>query len=227
MTHPHKAPRPGHDPGPLTALPNPKGIIKLLCSAIALSVASLAHADIDLTPPATATQQEGLAAWDRIFEVTSHPRCANCHVGPSDVPMWSGPSFDKARPHGMAVRAGESRIGVEYVPCATCHVTDTALERGHPVPHDAPRVPAAWQLAPPEAHWFGQSSHKICTQLRDPTRNGGRDLTALATHLDHDVILHWAWNPGGTREPAPYSLQDHVTDLLIWGTAGFPCADPE
>ena len=31
---------------------------------------------------------EGLEAWDRAYEVTSHPRCANCHVGPSERPMW-------------------------------------------------------------------------------------------------------------------------------------------
>ncbi len=185
--------------------------------------ATAADQDIDLTPPATATKAVGMAAWARIYEVASHPRCSNCHVGASDVPMWSGPSYGKTRPHGMAVRAGESRIGVEYIPCATCHVTDDVVQRGNPNPHEAPRVAAPWMLAPVEAHWFGQSSADICQQLRDPARNGGRDMADLAAHLDHDVILHWAWNPGGGREPAPYSLQDHVTDLLTWGTAGFPC----
>ena len=180
-------------------------------------------AETDLTPPASATFEEGLAAWDRIYEVASHPRCSNCHVGASDVPMWSGPSYGVTRAHGMNIRAGESRIGVETIPCATCHVTDLA-DRGNPKPHDAPRVAAPWMLAPVEADWFGQSSETICTQLRDPDLNGGRDMTELAAHLDHDVILHWAWNPGGGREPAPYSLQEHVTDLLTWGVAGFPCS---
>jgi len=181
-------------------------------AAFCLALAAPAAAEVDLTPPASATQAEGLAAWARIYEVASHPRCANCHVGASDVPMWSGPSYGKTRPHGMAIRAGDSRIGVEYIPCATCHVTDIA-ERGNPAPHEAPRV----------AYWFGQDAVTICTQLRDPETNGDRDLTDLAAHLDHDVILHWAWNPGGGREPAPFSLQEHVTDLLTWGTAGFPC----
>jgi hypothetical protein len=48
-------------------------------------------------------------------------------------------------------------------------------------------------------------------------------MTDLAAHLDHDVILHWAWDPGPGRAPAPYSLQAHVKDLLTWGVAGFPC----
>jgi len=50
-------------------------------------------------------------------------------------------------------------------------------------------------------------------------------MMALASHLDHDLILHWAWNPGGGREPAPYSLQEHVNDILIWGVAGMPCRE--
>jgi len=178
-----------------------------------------------ISPPAegSVTRDDGLAAFARIYEVASHPRCANCHVGASDRPMWSGPAYGRTRPHGMNVRAGDSRIGVEYIPCASCHVDDSATERGNPAPHEAPRVAAAWALAPAEARWFGKSASEICTQLRDPERNGGRDMLELAAHLDHDLILHWAWNPGGGREPAPYSLQEHVDDILAWGTAGFPC----
>lgn len=33
-----------------------------------------------------------------------------------------------------------------------------------------------------------------------------------------------AWSPGGGGEPAPYSLQEHVNDILAWGVAGMPCA---
>lgn len=174
-------------------------------------------------PDQSVLPQDGLAAWNRIFEVVSHPRCANCHTGPSDRPMWSGPSYGKTRPHGMNIRAGDSRMGVEYVPCATCHVTVGPEAQNDGDAHDAPRVADAWRLAPVEAHWFGQSSFDICVQLRDPQRNGGRSLSELAAHLDHDVILHWAWNPGPGRQPAPYSLEEHIQDLLSWGASGFPC----
>lgn len=194
-----------------------------ILSALLLA-ASPAFAEIDLTPPASATKAEGLEAWSRIYEVASHPRCANCHTGASDRPMWSGPSYGKARPHGMNIRAGDSRIGVEYLPCQTCHTTkDADWDNANAMPHTAPRVATLWQLAPVEADWFGRSSIEICEQLRDPTRNGDRDMMAIAEHLDHDLILHWAWNPGGGREPAPYSLQEHVSDILIWGVAGMPC----
>ena len=134
--------------------------------------------------------------------------------------MWSGPTYGEARPHGMNINAGESRIGAEYIPCSTCHAMRDGV---NDVPHAAPQVAMSWQLAPVEAAWFGKSSVEICNQLRDPERNGDRDYLALASHLDHDLILHWAWNPGGGREPAPYDLQTHVNDVLEWGVAGYPC----
>ncbi|MCT4557118.1 MAG: hypothetical protein N4A61_03555 [Pelagimonas sp.] len=181
---------------------------------------------VEINPPdeGSVSKAQGLAAWARIYEVASHPRCANCHTGESDRPMWSGPSYGKTRVHGMNIQAGESRMGVEYTACQTCHTTKAEdWDNANATPHTAPRVTASWQLAPVEADWFGRSSVEICEQLRDPERNGDRDMMELAEHLDHDVILHWAWAPGGTREPAPYSLQEHVNDILTWGIAGMPC----
>ena len=177
---------------------------------------------VEIDPPAegSVSQAAGLEAWDRIYEVASHPRCSNCHVGANNRPMWSGPAYGRTRVHGMNVNAGESRIGAETILCSTCHAYREGL---NDTPHAAPQVAMNWQLAPVEAEWFGKSSIEICNQLRDPERNGGRDMMDLATHLDHDLILHWAWNPGGGREPAPYSLQEHVNDVLAWGVAGFPC----
>jgi len=196
---------------------------------LVISLATFAVAeetDLVIAPPAegSVSTEVGLEAWSRIYEVASHPRCANCHTGPSDQPMWSGPAYGEARPHGMNVRAGESRIGAEYLQCSTCHTTkDIDWDNANAVPHAAPRVAMGWALAPVEAHWFGQSSEDICAQLRSPELNGGRDMLEIAEHLRHDLILHWAWKPGGGREPAPYSLQEHVDDILAWGVAGMPC----
>lgn len=184
------------------------------------------EAKVTISPPAegTVSAAMGLAAWSRIYEVTSHPRCSNCHTGASDRPMWSGPAYGKTRPHGMNIQAGESRMGVELLQCATCHTTkDADWDNANAIPHAAPRVAMGWALAPVEADWFGRSSEEICAQLRDVDLNGGRDMLELAEHLNHDLILHWAWAPGGGREPAPYSLQEHVNDILEWGVAGMPC----
>ncbi|MEM7522330.1 MAG: hypothetical protein AAF360_00915 [Pseudomonadota bacterium] len=177
---------------------------------------------VEISPPAegSVSEAEGLEAWARIFEVASHPRCANCHVGLSDRPMWSGPSYGEARPHGMNIRAGASRIGYETLLCSACHGRTNAV-----VPHGPPGVGASWRLAPVDADWFGQPTDVICEQLRDPDFNGDRTYLELAGHLGHDVILRWAWDPGPGREPAPRTLQDHVDDILSWGVAGMPCPD--
>ena len=192
---------------------------------VALSLPVLAeNPETRIVPPADGSvkQDAGLEAWNRIYEVTSHPRCANCHVGADNRPMWSGPSYAKTRPHGMNINAGNSRIGIETLQCSTCHAYREGV---NDIPHGAPQVAMNWQLPPVEAEWFGKTSDEICNQLRDPDRNGGRTMMELAEHLDHDLILHWAWAPGGGREAAPYSLQEHIDDVLMWGVAGFPCAN--
>lgn len=196
----------------------------LIPVAAMICAATIALAEeVVIEPPDEVSVAEGLAAFDRIYEVTSHPRCSNCHVGADNRPMWSGPSYGRTRPHGMNVNAGESRIGAEYVTCSTCHAYRE--DGANDAPHMAPQVSMTWQLPPVEAEWFGRAADEICAQLRDPERNGDRDYIDLAGHLEHDLILHWAWTPGGGREPAPYSLQEHVNDILAWGVAGYPCHD--
>ncbi len=198
--------------------------IGLLAAFTMSSVVFADETDVSIVPPAegSVSIENGLDAFSRIYEVASHPRCSNCHVGADNRPMWSGPSYGRTRAHGMNINAGDSRIGAETIQCSTCHAYREGL---NDTPHAAPQVAMNWQLAPVEAEWFGKSSDEICNQLRDPDRNGGRTMLELAEHLNHDLILHWAWNPGGGREPAPYSLQEHIDDLLIWGVAGFPCAN--
>ncbi|MEM7300446.1 MAG: hypothetical protein AAF468_05130 [Pseudomonadota bacterium] len=169
------------------------------------------------------SKEDGLTNWQKFYEVASHPRCSNCHA-PNDTPMWSGPSYGKARPHGMNINAGASRIGAEGLPCGTCHTAPYEGEANpNAIPHAAPRVASGWQLAPRGAAWFGRTSDYVCQQLRDPARNGNMTIKEIAGHLGHDKILRWAWNPGGGREPAPYSLQETMDNLMRWAAAGTPC----
>ncbi len=198
--------------------------IVLTLPAVTAKATDASKVKIKALEPGSVSIEAGLDAWARIFEVVSHPRCANCHVGDSKYPMWSGPSYGKTRKHGMNISAGASRIGAENLLCSTCHTT-SETQQSNSEQHTAPRVAVAWRLAPVEAAWFGKSSIEICEQLKDPASNGGRDALAIADHLGHDVILHWAWEPGGNREPAPYSLQEHVNDILAWGAAGTPCPE--
>ena len=202
--------------------------ISLLMAATAPALATGQAATIDPPAEGSVSASDGLAAFDRIYEVVTHPRCANCHVGPEGIPMWSGPSYGKTRAHGMNIRAGESRIGIEALACSSCHTKLSEDREGaNDLPHAAPRVNAFWRLAPAEFVWFGQSKDEICAQFSDPDRTGGRDAVGLARHLvedaEHGGFIGWGWKPGGNREPAPYTLQDHVNDILAWGAAGTPC----
>ena len=198
-------------------------ILRPLISGVLTAAAIIAMAGSHLVmsaPGAAAVDQEsGLAAWDRIYAVASHPRCANCHA---NIAMWSGPSYGETRPHEMNIDAGVSRIGEENLPCKTCHVTSI---RPNSVPHAPPHLGLDWQLAP--VNWFNVDSAMICAQLRDPQRNGDRDGAGLVEHVQHEIetqaFIAWGFNPGGGREPAPGGLQEHLDDMIAWTAAGMPC----
>jgi hypothetical protein len=162
--------------------------------------------------------QDGLTAWNNIYRVFSHPRCANCHVGPDNVPIWSGSSYGpKARPHGMNISAGASRTGTVSIVCSACHSQHNSQE-----PHGPPGA-HVWLLPPVSMQWFGKSSAEICAQIKDPARNGNRTIVKIAEHIAHDELVHWGWAPGPGREPAPYSVAQLVEFLKEWDAAGAPC----
>jgi len=178
---------------------------------------------VDRLARGSVSRDVGLEAWNRIYTVFSHPRCANCHTDDNNVPMWAtGEGIERA--HGMYINAGDSRTGEEYLPCATCHATSILPNT---IPHAPPHAGMPWQLAPVEFLWFGQDSATICNQVRDPKRNGGRQGPELIEHILHDKSLDgfitWAFDPGGGREPAPGTLQEHLDDTVAWVAAGMPC----
>lgn len=199
----------------------------LVAGGLAYAAGDAGHG-LDVTRPAegSVSQEDGLAAWNRIYEVASHPRCANCHTDDQNLPMWSGKEYGKTRVHGMHIDAGESRIGAETLECSTCHAISA---RPNTVPHAAPHTGLDWQLAPVEFVWFDRDSPTICQQMRDPERNGGRDGEGLIDHILHDADVHgfiaWGFEPGAGREPAPGSLQEHLDDVVTWTAAGMPCPE--
>ncbi|WP_172292663.1 hypothetical protein [Pseudoruegeria sp. HB172150] len=190
-----------------------------------LALAAETQLDDTLLPEGSVSEQDGLAAWDRIHEVLSHPRCSNCHVGEDNIPLWTATASGQARDHGMNIHGGDSRIGAEYLPCSSCHLT---TDLPNSIPHAPPHAGLDWQLAPLEFQWTGKTSAEICAQLADPDRNGGRDLEGLVEHITHDVsengFIAWGFAPGAGREPAPYDVQSHLDDFKAWGAAGMPCA---
>ena len=82
---------------------------------------------------------------------------------------------------------------------------------------------SALGLAPIEMAWEGKSIGDICRQIRDPQRNGGRDLELLHEHLAKDDLVGWGWNPGAGRDPAP-GTQEQLGQLFrAWIDTGAEC----
>jgi hypothetical protein len=53
-----------------------------------------------------------------------------------------------------------------------------------------------------EIPWELKSVGDICRQIKDPTRNGGRNLALLHEHIAKDDLVAWAWRLGMGRTPA-------------------------
>lgn len=166
------------------------------------------------------TRAEGLAAWERIYAVASHPRCTNCHVGDQPEPMWNGLVYAPGTVHGMGVKADESRIGAESMPCRTCHISAVGRETA---PHAPAQIDDAWRLAPVELDWLGEESAALCAQLRDPELNDGFEIADLVAHLQSSAFVAWGFAPGGGRSAPPGSPAEMARDVEIWGAAGAPC----
>lgn len=172
----------------------------------------------------TPSRSDGLAAWDAIYAVTSHPRCTNCHVGDSGVPMWNGLTYGADAVHGMHVQAGESRVGAETMACRTCHIS---AQSDNATPYAPPMIDDAWRLPPTELAWLGKSSDEVCAQLRNPETNDGFDMPGLAAHLETSPFVAWGFAPGAGRDTPPGTLDEMVVALTLWAAAGTPCAtDP-
>lgn len=203
---------------------------KLITSAAALLLATgLAFAQseetvdqTDTTPAIeepSAPSPAGLAAWAQLYEVFSHPRCANCHVS-DERPRWSGPHYgEEPRVHAMNVVRGPAGFGPDGLQCQTCHAETNSTKL-----HGPPGAPH-WHLAPAEMVWFGQSSADICAQIKDPTRNGGKTLEEVAVHVRDDALVLWGWNPGTGREPAPGSAEETYNLVKTWIAENAPCPE--
>lgn len=185
-------------------------LLKALTGFAGCAVAAL------LSATAAGAQDPGLDAWQGIYAVFSHPRCANCHVE-DERPRWSGAHYGRTRVHDMNVQRGADGLGNPGMRCTTCHQEQNAAQR-----HGPPGAPA-WHLAPAEMVWWQKSSKEICEQVKDPARNGNRTLDEIALHVRDDDLVSWGWQPGTGREPAPGSAEETYQLLRQWSAAGAPC----
>jgi mono/diheme cytochrome c family protein len=164
---------------------------------------------------------EGLAAWQQVYSVLTHPRCINCHTA-GNYPQQG----DDRHRHLFNVVRGPAGEGVPGLQCATCHQGANADTTGVPGSHD-------WHLPPLSMKWQDTndrilSSSAVCGALTDLSKNGKREGAALLKHNDEEPLVLWAWNPGrradgSLRMPPPITHDQFVAATRKWVEAGMPC----
>jgi hypothetical protein len=160
------------------------------------------------------THARSIALFEEVAKVLRNPRCMNCHPA-GDRPTQT----DRMHPHQPLVLRGASGAGAPGMPCSTCH---------HDANFDAAHVPGdpSWHLAPLTMAWQGRSVGQICEQIKDPRRNGGKDLAAIVRHMANDSLVKWAWSPGADRTPAPGSHSEFIALVRAWVDSGAACSSP-
>lgn len=155
-----------------------------------------------------------IAAWQIVYGVLQHPRCANCHPA-DDIPLQG----DDGHPHAQNVQRGPDGQGLYAMRCSACHQTQNL-----PGEHLPPGAPG-WHLPRPEMPlvFVGRSSGNLCRQLRDPKQNGGKTPEQLYEHMAHDELVGWGWNPGPGRTPVATPRDELARAMRAWIDGGCDC----
>jgi hypothetical protein len=156
-------------------------------------------------------QARSVALFGEIGKVLTHPRCVNCHPA-TERPRQT----DAMTLHQPLVVRGKDGHGAPGMECTTCHGKQN---------FDPGRVPGDphWALAPASMAWEGKSLKDICEQVKDVSRNGGKDMAALIKHVTTDSLVLWGWNPGIGREPAPGTPAQFGALMQAWADTGAAC----
>jgi hypothetical protein len=167
------------------------------------------------------TRAEGLAAWQQMYSVLTHPRCINCHTA-TNYPQQG----DDRQRHFASVVRGAAGAGVPALQCVTCHQEANA---------DSTGVPGSlnWHLAPLSMAWQDPndrplSSPQVCRVLTDRSKNHNMNGAALLKHHAEDKLVGWAWEPGrdingDQRTMPPLSRGEFAEATRRWVEAGTPC----
>jgi hypothetical protein len=193
--------------------------------AVAIAVALFAACAERTPPPQTGggstsgNRDEGLAAFEVVRGVLQHPRCQNCHPA-GDIPLQG----DEGRTHDQHIVRGPTGHGVAGAECTSCHgVANLPESYGEHMP---PGNEKGWHMPPPEMKmvFVGVAPRELCEQVKDPARNGGKDMAALREHLN-DPLVTWGWSPGFGRAPVSTPYADFVAAWETWANAGAPCPE--
>src|SRR5437773_5151947 len=95
------------------------------------------------------TRAEGLAAWQQVYSVLTHPRCINCHTA-TNYPQQGD---DRHRHFANVVRGPDGK-GVAGLNCASCHQETNADSTGVPGGY-------IWHLAPRFMRWLDLNDQSL------------------------------------------------------------------
>lgn len=156
---------------------------------------------------AAAPSPAALAAWQVVYRVLEHPRCANCHPA-GDVPLQG----DDGHAHTQNVQRGSDGLGRYAMRCATCHQMQNL-----PGVHLPPGAPG-WRLPHPSMPlvFVGKTPGDLCRQLKDPRHNGGRTPEQVLEHVTADPLVLWGWSPGDGRAPVTTPHAEFVQAMRTW-----------
>ena len=192
----------------------------LVAWAITISVAA-GQDNAQTGTSAPAKREAGLAAWQQVYSVLTHPRCIDCHTA-TNYPQQGD---DRHRRLFNVVR-GPGGKGVPGLNCATCHQEANADSTGVPGAHN-------WHLAPLSMKWQDINNHilssgEVCRSLTDRSRNDNLDGSGLLRHHQREPLVLWAFQPGHRRDGAARSLpplthEQFVAATRTWIDAGMPC----
>jgi hypothetical protein len=157
------------------------------------------------------------AIFREIGKLIENPRCMNCHPA-GDHPLQG----DDKHQHMPPVWRGET--GHMATNCFGCHTEKNVTLHEAASYKSIPGNPR-WDVAPLSMAWEGKSLGDICRQLKDVSRNGGRDLAMLQEHVAKDELVGWAWHPGEGREPAPGDQRTAGQLVQAWIDTGAQCPD--
>jgi hypothetical protein len=170
---------------------------------------------------ATTTQAEGVAAWQEVYSVLTHPRCINCHTA-TNFPQQGD---DRHRHFANVVRGPDGK-GVAALQCVTCHQQANAASTGIPGGHN-------WHLAPLSMKWQDLdgnilSSAEVCRDVTDRSKNNDLDGAGLLRHHTEEPLVLWAFQPGRQIDGAPRTLPPLTHEAFVsatrkWVEAGTPC----
>src|ERR1700741_200502 len=170
---------------------------------------------------APASRDAGLAAWQQVYSVLTHPRCIGCHTA-TDYPQQG----DDRHRHLFNVVRGPGGKGVSGLNGATCHQSANADSTGVPGAHN-------WHLAPLSMKWQDTkdnilSSTAVCRSLTDRSKNGSLDGPGILRHHEQEPLVLWAFQPGRRRDGTARSLpplthEQFVAATRTWVDAGMPC----